>query len=129
MADRETLDVDILIVNLNEPPSLLRNDVRGDNGWLKVKLVGTQSNRSAIGARVVAHYGGKKQAQQLLSQSSFYSANDPRLHFGLGEANFADLEIYWPNGLAEKFLNVIADQLIVAEKPQDSFPTRLDEAR
>ncbi|HTM14837.1 MAG TPA: VCBS repeat-containing protein, partial [Bryobacteraceae bacterium] len=62
-------DIDILIVNLNEPPSLLRNDVRGDNHWLKIKLIGTQSNRSAIGARVVVHYGGKKQSQQLLSQS------------------------------------------------------------
>ena len=109
-------DVDILIVNLNEPPSLLRNDVRGDNGWLKVKLVGTQSNRSAIGARVVAHYGGKKQALPVLSQSSFYSANDPRLHFGLGTAKFADLEVYWPNGLVEKFPNVTANQLIVVKE-------------
>ena len=49
----------MLIVNLNEPPSLLRNDVTGGNHWLKVKLVGKQSNRSAIGARVIARYGHK----------------------------------------------------------------------
>ena len=55
-------DMDILIVNLNEPPSLLRNDLRGANHWLKVKLVGTKSNRSAIGARVVVRYGKKSQA-------------------------------------------------------------------
>ncbi len=50
-------DLDILIINLNEPPSLLRNDVRGENRWLKVKLIGAQSNRSAIGARVTVAYG------------------------------------------------------------------------
>ena len=116
-------DIDILIVNLNEPPSLLRNDVRGDNHWLKVKLIGTQSNRSAIGARVVAHYGGKKQAQQVLSQSSFYSASDPRLHFGLGPAKFADVEVYWPNGLIEKFPNVSANQLVVAKEASGLIPS------
>jgi enediyne biosynthesis protein E4 len=56
-------DLDILIVNLNEPPSLLRNDVTGDNHWLKILLEGTKSNRSAIGATVVATYGGRKQAR------------------------------------------------------------------
>lgn len=109
-------DVDILIVNLNEPPSLLRNDVRGDNHWLKVKLIGTHSNRSAIGACVLASYGGKKQAQAVMSQSSFYSANDPRLHFGLGTAKSADLEIRWPNGLLEKFRNIAANQLVVIKE-------------
>ncbi len=109
-------DIDILIVNLNEPPSLLRNDVRGNNHWLKIKLIGTRSNRSAIGARVVAHYGGKKQAQQVLSQSSFYSANDPRLHFGLGAEKFADLDVYWPNGLTEKYPSVTANQLIILKE-------------
>jgi hypothetical protein len=106
-------DIDILIVNLNEPPSLLRNDLHGDNHWLKIRLIGTKSNRSAIGARAVAHYGGKKQAQTVMSQSSFYSANDPRLHFGLGPATSADLEVHWPSGLLQKFPNVAANQLIV----------------
>ena len=53
-------DIDILIVNLNEPPSLLRNDVSGGGHWLKVKLIGVKSNRSAIGARVTARYGGQE---------------------------------------------------------------------
>src|SRR6266705_1368901 len=91
-------DVDIVIVNLNEPPSLLRNDVSGNHHWLKVKLVGVKSNRGAIGARVTARYGGRTQAQEVLSQSSFYSSNDSRLHFGLGAAEAADVEIRWPNG-------------------------------
>jgi hypothetical protein len=106
-------DVDILVVNLNEPPSLLRNDSRSKNHWLKVKLAGTKSNRGAIGARVTARYGGRVQAQEVLSQSSFYSASDSRLHFGLGPAVEADLEIRWPNGGVERVERVAADQLVV----------------
>jgi hypothetical protein len=105
-------DIDVLIVNLNEPPSLLRNDLTGTNHWLKVKLIGVKSNRAAIGARVTAKYGGRIQAQEVLSQSSFYSCNDPRLHFGLGAAETADLEIRWPNGQTEKLTKVPADQLV-----------------
>jgi len=105
-------DLDVLIVNMNEPPSLLRNDTGAGNHWLKLKLVGTKSNRSAIGARVVCHYGGKKQAQEVLSQSSFYSSNDPRLHFGLGPAKTADLEVRWPCGLVQRFAGVAADRIL-----------------
>ncbi len=103
-------DVDILIVNLNEPPSLLRNDLKGNQNWLKVKLEGVKSNRSAIGARVLVRYGGKVQAQAVVSQSSFYSSNDPRLHFGLGASKIADVEVHWPNGLVEQFPGIKANQ-------------------
>src|SRR6476646_2701960 len=95
-------DVDVVVINLNEPPSLLRNDVTGGGHWLKVKLVGTKSNRGAIGARVIAKYGDRQQAQGVLSQSSFFSVNESRLHFGLGEATAADLEIHWPSGGVQK---------------------------
>jgi len=105
-------DLDILTVNLNEPPSLLRNDIRGRQNWIKVKLEGVKSNRSAIGARVLAHYGGKIQAQSVLSQSSFYSSNDPRLHFGLGSFATVDLSVYWPSGLHETYKRIAANQLI-----------------
>ncbi len=105
-------DIDILIVNMNEPPSLLRNDVRGTNHWLKVKLIGTVSNRSAIGARVVVHYGGKMQAQTVTSQSSFYSASDMRLHFGLGSAATANLDIFWPSGHSQSVKGEGVDHFI-----------------
>jgi len=121
-------DLDILIINLNEPPSLLRNDIRGDHHWLKIKLVGTKSNRSAIGARVVVHYGGKKQAQAVMSQSSFYSSNDPRLHFGLGAATTADLEIFWPSGTHDTLKELKIDQLITV-KEGAGFVPNLGEAR
>jgi hypothetical protein len=105
-------DVDVLIVNHNEPPSLLRNDVTGHHHWIKIKLTGSKSNRSAIGARVTLRYGDKVQAQEVLSQSSYLSVNDRRLHFGLGTATEAAVEIRWPSGQTEKFAAVAADQLI-----------------
>ena len=109
-------DIDILLVNLNEPPSLLRNDCKGVGHWLKVLLVGTTSNRSAIGAQVVAAFGERKQAQAVLAQSSYLSVNDRRLHFGLGPATSARLEILWPNGNRESIENVAADQLVVIKE-------------
>src|SRR5205085_3772281 len=109
-------DIDILIVNLNEAPSLLRNDLASGGHWLKVKLTGVKSNRSAIGSRVTARYGGRIQAQEVLSQSSFYSANDLRLHFGLGRAAIADLEIRWPNGDREMLSKVPADRFVVVRE-------------
>lgn len=105
-------DVDVLIVNQNEPPSLLRNDVTGTNHWLKIKLTGVKSNKSAIGARVTVRYGDKVQAQEVLSQSSYLSANDKRLHFGLGSVETADVEVRWPMGQIEKLAAVKVDQLI-----------------
>jgi hypothetical protein len=109
-------DMDVVVINLNEPPSLLRNDITGDGHWLKVKLIGTKSNRSAIGATVVARYGGKQQAQAVLSQSSFYSVNDFRLHFGLGAERTVDLEIRWPNGGTERIAKVDSDQLVTVKE-------------
>src|SRR5215467_5794574 len=109
-------DVDVLVWNMNEPPSLLRNDVTSGGHWLKVLLVGTKSNRSAIGARVTAHYGNRRQVQEVMAQSSFYSSNDRRLHFGLGSETRADLVIRWPNGGMENVPNVAADQLIVVRE-------------
>ena len=105
-------DVDLVIINHNEPPSLLRNDVTGGNHWIKVKLMGVKSNRSAIGARVTLRYGDKIQAQEVMSQSSYLSVNDSRLHFGLGSATAADIEVRWPLGEVEKFSAVAADQLV-----------------
>jgi len=105
-------DVDLLIVNHNEPPSLLRNDLAGGNHWIKVKLKGVKSNRSAIGARVTMHYGDRVQVQEVLSQMSYMSLSDTRLHFGLGPVSTVDIEIRWPLGQVEKLTGVAADQLI-----------------
>ncbi len=118
-------DLDILIVNLNEPPTLLRNDVTSGYHWLKVLLIGTESNRSAIGGQVVAIYEGRRQVQAVLAQASYLSANDRRLHFGLGRAVSATLEIQWPNGRQEKIVDVKADQLVVIKEGLGIVQTRL----
>jgi hypothetical protein len=111
-------DVDVLVMNMNEPPQLLRNTYNdgrrvGPNNWLTVKLVGTRSNRSAIGARLTLRAGQSLQAQEVTSQSSYYSHNDLRLHFGLGPNRKADqLEIRWPNGQTEAVKDVAANQIV-----------------
>jgi hypothetical protein len=109
-------DIDILVVNLNEPPSLLRNDTQGDQHWIKVKLVGQRSNRSAIGARVTAKYGGHVQAQEVLAQSSYLSVDDRRLHFGLGNVSVVDLEVRWPGGQRQFFSKVNANRLVTIDE-------------
>jgi hypothetical protein len=106
-------DVDALVMNMNEPPSLLRNDYRGANNWLGVRLEGTVSNRSAIGATIVLTSNGVRQARAVLSQSSYYSHDDLRLHFGLGSARQADqLDISWPSGRTETLKNIPARQIV-----------------
>ena len=117
-------DLDVLIVNMNEPPSLLRNDLGGHHNWIKIKLEGVKSNRSAIGARVVAHYGNKVQAQALVSQSSYYSSNDPRLHFGLGSATEAAMEIFWPSGQRERYPQIAANQLVTIREGVGLVPNK-----
>ncbi|HTM38553.1 MAG TPA: CRTAC1 family protein [Terriglobales bacterium] len=105
-------DIDVLVMNRNDPPSLLRNDAPKGNHWIKVRLEGTKSNRSAIGSRVLVRYGGKVQAQCVTSQASFLSSNDPRLHFGLGKETTVDIDLVWPTGAKETFTKVAADQLV-----------------
>ncbi len=109
-------DMDVAIVNLNEPPSLLRNDVTSGGHWLKLKLVGTTSNRTAIGARATITYDGKLQAQEVQSQASFMSVNDLRLHFGLGAAKKVDIDIRWPTGQHEKFPKLDVNQLVTIKE-------------
>lgn len=109
-------DLDILIMNINEPPSLLRNDVSGSAHWLKVKLLGTCSNRSAIGSVVTAVYGKHRQAQAVMSSSGYLSSGDRRLHFGLGNCDTADLEIMWPSGARESIKGLHAGHLVTVEE-------------
>jgi len=104
-------------MNMNEPPSLLRNDYAGGNHWLEVRLEGTASNRYAIGATVRLTAGGHVQAQAVLSQSSYYSHDDLRLHFGLGAAERADaIEVRWPNGGVQTVRDVPAGQVVTIKE-------------
>ena len=100
-------------MNMGERPSLLRNDLKSANHWLKVQLQGTRSNRSAIGAVVQVETKSHKLTDAVVSQSSYISHNDSRLHFGLGGDDRASkIMVRWPNGTVESFPGAPADKLV-----------------
>jgi len=111
-------DVDIVILNLNDPPSLLRNDGGNQNNWIKIKLLGTACNRTAIGARVRVVTGKHAQMDEVHSGGSVMSQSDLRLHFGMGQAKVIDLlEVKWPTTQkVEKFTNVEANQFLTIKE-------------
>jgi hypothetical protein len=111
-------DIDILVLNMNDPPSLLRNDGGNKNHWIKLKLIGTLCNRTAIGARVRAVTGKHTQMNEVHSGDSVMSQSDLRVHFGLGQANVVDLiEVKWPTTQKiEKFSNVEVNQILTIKE-------------
>ncbi len=119
-------NIDILIVNLNDRPTLLHNEPRNRNHWLTLKLVGTKSNRDAIGARVTIEAGHRRQIAEVRSGGSYLSHNDSRVHFGLGdEIRIKRLEVRWPTGLVQNFENIQADQFLVLTEGQSIATMRI----
>jgi hypothetical protein len=99
-----------VVSNMNAPPSLLVNQVPMKNHWIALRLIGTKSNRDAIGARIRLKAGSRTLIDEVRSGSSFDSNNDMRVHFGLGAASkISWVEVRWPAGLVEKFENVESD--------------------
>ena len=116
-------DVDVIVNPVNAIPELLRNDAQGLGNWLQVKLVGKRSNRSAIGARVICVAGKIRQVREVRSGGSYYSQNDLRLHFGLGEAEVIDeLEIMWPSGQIDRIRELEVNQLHTVEERHRAAP-------
>lgn len=112
-------DIDIVINNSDAPPVLLRNDTKGGH-WLTFRLVGTKSNRDAIGARVAARVGGKTQHHYVRGGGSYLSVSDRRVHLGLGEAMTADtIDITWPSGVKQLLQQVPADQFLTIVEPAE----------
>lgn len=92
-------DLDLLLMNAGQPPLLLRNDGGNRNAWLGIKLVGTKSNRDGIGAKVTVRAGSLNRTKQLAGGTSYCSASDPRLFFGLGNNRKVEIiEVKWPSG-------------------------------
>jgi hypothetical protein len=115
--------VDVLVMNMNEPPSLLRNEYSGPNGWIAVELEGTRSNRAGLGATVVVSANGRRQAQAVLSQSSYYSHDDLRLHFGLGPSAKADaIEVRWPSGQTDVLEDVPGRRVVTVREGEAPAP-------
>ena len=106
-------DIDILTSNTDDQPILLENKTGQDRNWIGLKLVGTKSNRSAIGTRVEVTAGGRSQSREITGGSSYASANDLRLLFGIGGLTVADeITIHWPTGKVESRSNVGAGQYL-----------------
>lgn len=107
-----TGNVDVVLLNVGEPPSLLLNRNEDGNHRVLLKLVGTKSNRAAVGARVTIHAGGVRQIGEVRAGGSYLSQNDLRLHFGLGKSAKIDkVVIRWPSGKIEVLENVSADSI------------------
>ncbi len=107
-------DMDVLILNMNDLPSLLRNDGGNKQNWIKIKLVGTKCNRTAIGARVRVVTGNHSQIDEVKSGASVMSQSDLRLHFGIGKAAIVDLiEVKWPTTQKiDRFTKIDPNQIL-----------------
>jgi hypothetical protein len=116
-------DIDVVVNTVNDYPQLLRCDSKLVNNWIKVRTIGTKSNRSGIGARLICttHVAGEtkphQQIDEVRSGGSYISQNDLRIHFGLGKAEKVDvLEIRWPSGHVDTLKDVTANQLIFVKE-------------
>ena len=111
-------DLDAYIANLNDYGVFLRNDHGNEQNWLMIKLVGQESNRDGVGARLKVVAGDIAQIDQKKSASGYLSQNDPRLHFGLGAEKKVDLiEVIWPSGKTQQLENIDINQLITITEP------------
>jgi hypothetical protein len=116
-------DVDVVINAVNDFPQLLRCDSQTGNNWLKIKTIGTKSNRSGIGARLkcVTRMAGEskphQQIDEVRSGGSYISQNDLRVHFGLGKAEKVELlEIRWPSGLVDTLKDIKVNQQVFVKE-------------
>jgi hypothetical protein len=110
-------DTDVLLLCVGEPPRLLRNDGGNQASWFGVTLVGTTSNRDAVGARVTVTAGGRPRSKVRAGGTSYLSASDPRLLFGLGAATAVEqVEVRWPSGRVERFGAFAARQYVTLKE-------------
>ncbi|HXJ93253.1 MAG TPA: CRTAC1 family protein [Terriglobia bacterium] len=118
-------DLDVAIVNIDERPTLLRNDGGNQAGhWLQVKTIGVKSNRDGIGAAVKVVAGDLTQYDRVRTGGSFCSSNDTRLHFGLGRRDLVDLvEIRWPSGTVDRLTHLDPNQVVVVREGQGRIPS------
>ncbi|GAC1483785.1 MAG: hypothetical protein NVS1B5_03330 [Gemmatimonadaceae bacterium] len=111
--------VDVIVANQNQPAVLYRDYPDSTNHWIAFKLVGTHSNRSAIGAEVVLESGDLKQRRIVDGGSGFASQNDRRPHFGLGHREWVDrVIIYWPSGTKQVLQHPAIDRFITVTEPE-----------
>ncbi len=111
--------LDVIVANQNQPALLYRNRPDSTNHWIAFKLIGTRSNRSAIGAELVLESGTLKQRHVVDGGMGFASQNDRRVHFGLGHAEWVDrVVIHWPSGVQQVITNPTVDQFHTITEPK-----------
>lgn len=110
-------DLDAFIANLNDHPRLVRNDKGNEKNWILIKLVGKESNRDGVGAKLKVKTGDKIQVAEKKNASGYLSQNDPRVHFGLSDFSSIDeIEIFWPSGKVQTLEGIAANQIITIEE-------------
>jgi len=124
-------NLDIVVNTVNDFPQLLRCDSRTANNWIKIKTIGTKSNRSGIGARIkcVTHLPSEKslhpQIDEVRSGGGYFSQNDLRVHFGIGKAESIELlEIRWPSGLVETLKDIKPNQVLFVKEGEGIVRTQ-----
>ncbi|MFQ5788839.1 MAG: CRTAC1 family protein, partial [Acidobacteriota bacterium] len=125
-------DVDVVVVNIDAPPSLLQNrrPAGEDGNWIAFRLVGAESNRDAVGTRLILTAGSTKQVKEVHPSGSFLSSNDVRVHFGLAEHKKVGLLVVrWPGGLEETLRELEANQLWTLVEGRNGPPPGLPPAR
>jgi len=108
--------LDVVIAN-EKGRALLYKNAAAPGHWLELKLIGTRSNRSAIGAEVTVELGSARQRQVVDGGMGFCSQNDRRLHFGLGNQRLGRVTIRWPSGTEQVLAGLAIDQLHVITEP------------
>jgi enediyne biosynthesis protein E4 len=112
--------IDFVVFNVNGPPSLFLNESHNSNHCVLLKLLGSKSNRMAMGAQVTVETGGLTQTDEVRGGGSYNSSNDTRLHFGLGkQASILKIEVRWPSGLHQEFKNVPGDAMYEIDEGKD----------
>ena len=111
-------DVDAVVLNIRESPSILRNDTHVKHHWISLRLVGTKTNRDAVGARVRIRAGEMQQWDEVHSGRGYQSHFGNRLYFGLGKHDKLDeIEVTWPDGTTSSHPAPLVDQLLTIKQP------------
>src|SRR5207245_1980028 len=114
--------VDVVVANNGDPPLLVHNSGGNGNHFLNFKLVGTKSNRDAMGARIRIVTGGLSQIREIAGGGSYLSQSDLRANFGLGKATRVEsVEVTWPSGQRQMFRNIEADKFYLVEEGKDQL--------
>ena len=116
-------DIDVVTANLDDVPTVLRNDGGNTQNWVLVRLRGTRSNRFGLGVRVKVITGAVSQIAEATTASSIFVANDPRVHFGLGDALESDIEVNWPGDKVQRFRAVPSNRMVTVDQDKGLVPS------